>query len=623
MHHLAERRSVVNAAIFCILFFSVHIAFAQYADVSSSRIHEIAAMLPDEPHALGPPCRERAAWNSLANILKPEIDKAESLLGKPFPAWDDDAYMDYFKSGSRERGQAMLNARQSWLMPLLLAECTEGKGRFLPALTMVLNELATQKSWALPAHDVDQGYITGKRYFVELNSAQIGNMLATALALLGDRIPPQTRSQVMSALETRMFAPMRASYASGKGQTWLRVESNWNAVCLADVTGAALAVLDDKRDRALFLAAAEYYQQFYKNSFPEDGFEVEGIGYWNYGFSHYAILREELWQATKGKVDLFNDAKMQKAATFGQNIQMLPGVIAYFSDAHLGTQPDPALMDYIAQTFRSHPISIAGKSSPGTLAFKLITFFPSRSAVANLNDRSSESPLRSFYSEAGVLVARPKNTSGIAFTIKAAGDGPHNHNDIGSYAIGLGTAQPLGEPGGPAYYTAQTFSKDRFLSKLLNSYGHPVPVVDGHLQRNSLKVKAPILSTHFTDNEDSMTIDMTDAYDAPSLNHLRRQITYSRMGRGSVDIIDSYDVKESISVEEAITTHGHWKQVDASTLDFTANGETARVYITSPTRVTITPEKIEEYGNPFTRFALRAKIRSGEKIAIHIVPVAH
>lgn len=304
---------------------------------------------------------------------------------------------------------------------------------------------------------------------------------------------------------------------------------------------------------------------------------------------------------------------------------MLPGVIAYFSDAHFGSQPDPLLLAYIARTFNHQSVAVGAATNPveGTLALDLITFFPSHSAVSSLIADSNDSPLRTFYPVAGILVERPRDNAGLAFTIKAEGDGPHNHNDVGSYAIGLGSAQPAGEPGGPAYYTSQTFSKDRFLSKLLNSYGHPVPVVDGHLQRNSLKVKAPVLSTHFTENEDNMTIDMTDAYDAPALKHLQRQVSYSREGKGSVDIVDSYDVEGTIPVEEAITTHGQWKQVDASTLDFTANEETVRIRIVAPTGIRITSEKIDDYGISFTRVALKAQIRSGEKIAIHIAPVVH
>lgn len=599
-------------------------AQAQYADIQQARINEIASMIPDAPQALAPPCKDRAAWGPVAGTFTPEIGKATALLGKPFPSWSDDDYMDYYKSGSRQRGEAMLHSRDSWLQPLLLAECAEWKGRFLPALTMVLHELATQKSWSLPAHDVDQGYITGKRYFVELNSAQMGYMLATSLALLGDKLPAKTRAEVIDALETRMFRPMRASYTSGKGQTWLRVQSNWNAVCLAGVIGAALAVLPDRHDRTIFVAAAEYYQKFYKESFTADGFEVEGIGYWNYGFSNYAILREELWQSTKGQIDLFQDAKMQKVARFGRDIQMLPGVIAYFSDAHFGTQPDPELVKYIAHTFNDQlPQSQAMGTGNETLAFRLVRLFPSPSEVHEPSTNSDDSRLRTFYPVAGVLVDRPRGEKGLAFTIKGAGDGPHNHNDIGSYAIGLGTAQPVGDPGGPAFYTSQTFSKDRFLSKLLNSYGHPVPVIDGHLQRDSLKVKAPVIATHFTESEDSLSIDMTDAYDAPELKRLVRKITYSRLQNGSVDIADSYEVNGPTEIEEAITTHGQWKQVDSSTLDITLDGETVRATITAPAGLKITSENLKEYGVSFTRIALRIPVRSGDTIRMSFAQLSH
>lgn len=66
MHDLAKRRMVMNWLVFCGLFMSVHIASAQSVDVQPGRVDEIAAILPDVPHALAPPCSERAAWSPLA-----------------------------------------------------------------------------------------------------------------------------------------------------------------------------------------------------------------------------------------------------------------------------------------------------------------------------------------------------------------------------------------------------------------------------------------------------------------------------------------------------------------------------------------------------------------------------
>ena len=81
--------------------------------------------------------------------------------------------------------------------------------------------------------------------------------------------------------------------------------------------------------------------------------------------------------------------------------------------------------------------------------------------------------LRTDYGDAGVLLSRRRAGGDLAITIKAGGNGPHSHNDIGSYSIGLGTTQPVGDPGGPSFYTAETFSPKRLQSLLLNSYWAP------------------------------------------------------------------------------------------------------------------------------------------------------
>ena len=59
----------------------------------------------------------------------------------------------------------------------------------------------------------------------------------------------------MATMEQRIFAPLRESFHTGQGNGWLHAEMNWNPVCLAGPVGAALTVLPDRNDRALFAAA--------------------------------------------------------------------------------------------------------------------------------------------------------------------------------------------------------------------------------------------------------------------------------------------------------------------------------------------------------------------------------
>ena len=90
----------------------------------------------------------------------------------------------------------------------------------------------------------------------------------------------------------------------------------------------------------------------YLFSFKDSGYDEEGIGYWVYGFSNYEELREELWLATSGKIDLFDNPKARKAALFGFQFAMLPGVYAPFADAHFGSKPDPVLLATINRVFK-------------------------------------------------------------------------------------------------------------------------------------------------------------------------------------------------------------------------------------------------------------------------------
>src|SRR5581483_7740488 len=124
-----------------------------------------------------------------------------------------------------------------------------------------------------------------------------------------------------------------------KGEWWMTGTNNWNAVCLAGVT-SALGMIDDRKERAGFAAAAEYYSRNFISGFQDDGYCVEGGGYWAYGFGNFIQLRERLWQATDGKLDLFNSPKIRDIALYGLRIQMndhlvppLQGFIAaYTSD---------------------------------------------------------------------------------------------------------------------------------------------------------------------------------------------------------------------------------------------------------------------------------------------------
>jgi hypothetical protein len=218
-----------------------------------------------------------------------------------------------------------------------------------------------------------------------------------------------------------------------------------------------------------------------------------------------------------------------------------------------------------------------------------------------------EDPLRFYFDKAGVLACRPapQTDCQLGVAIKSDGNGSHSHNDVGSYAIAIGDDEPTGDPGGPKTYDNKTFGPERYTYKILNSYGHPVPVIAGKLQIDATKAKPVVLSTAFTKDRDEIKIDMAPAYNVPALKQLTRTMDYSRAGTGEVDMIDDVSYSSPSTFEDALITHGDWKQVDPKTVLLTLGQAKLWLTIEAPGGFTLKPEKIEELATPaFTRLGV-------------------
>jgi hypothetical protein len=603
----------------------------KYAELEAKRVQEIAGMLSAQPSGFGVPCSNRAAWTAKATALQSSITDAEQALTTPLPPFDPEGYLAFTKTGDRQPMERNLHARSGQLVPLVLAECVEYKGRFLPRIAEVLDSLVAQPSWTLSAHDAKLVNFNGTRYYVDLNAADMGDTFAETLYLLGNKIPADTRKRVAEGMEKHVFGPMRQSYLQGgdpadhSGNWWLYGDMNWNAVCLKGVTGAALAMLTGKEDRAMFVAAAEHYVQHYDNGFASDGYDTEGLGYWNYGFSHFVELRENLFRATKGKVDILANDKMEKVAMFGLQFPMLPNNSAPYGDAGRMPQADEHLVAMISRIFQlpqsaPAPLVSSGISHVGltSLAFDL---FPIKGDQLPAPKSVSGHALQTYYPDMGVLVSRPAPGQNFAVTIKAGGNTTHSHNDVGSYVLGMGKVQPVGDPGGPGFYNAATFGPQRLDFKLMNSFGHPVPEIGGKFQLDASKIKPAVLSHSLSDAEDRLTIDMTSAYDIPELKQVKRTLVHNRGGEGSVEVTDEFNLTKGTEIIESIPTHGTWEQLDAHTLLFKYDGAQVRATIDAAVPVTVSETKVDEYRNPFTRVEVHVPLAASGKVTMRFTPV--
>ena len=585
-----------------------------FADWGPPAVAQWQALLPGTPAGIGPACSDRAAWSApeVAQRSRSVLRAADALLDQPFPAWRDADYLEYAQQGTRPAGERMMNARKAWLYPLVLAECVQWQGRYLGAIAQVLGELNTQATWTWPAHDKGLRNFRAHDYEVDLLAADTAHDVAHSLYLLGDALPAPLRQQTRATLEARIFAPVRRSLLSGgKDHWWLHADHNWNAVCLKGVVGAALTVLPARQDRALFAAAGAHFIQNYIAGFGDDGYALEGPGYWNYGFSHFTLLRELLYQGSGGAVDLMDAPKVRRIARYGFGIEMLPGVIAAFGDAPRNVKPDATTLAYAHAVYGLGTVPglaelavdarQSGNAAP--LVEASLKLFGQVAPVAQAEAPLAQ-PLHTYFEQAGVLVSRPADGQKLAVSIKAGGNGNHSHNDIGSYSIGLGAEQPSGDPGATVY-SAKTFGPERYRIKGIGSFGHPVPLVADQVQRVATTVQPRVLRTQFSTQEDSIQIDLASAYAVPGLQTLTRSLWHDRRGLGSVTVEDRFAFGSPHSFETAVIALGPWQLRPDGQIELWQKSEHLLAQIQASAPYSVVDEAVDEEGLRFTRLALR------------------
>jgi len=532
----------------------------------AGRVREIAAMLPDRPTGLGRPITDRAAWGSpgIRENMGDVVATAERLMAEPVPEASDDLFLEFSKTGNRTRYQEVMAKRRARLDAFVLAECVENKGRFIQPFVDTLRTISKEATWLYPAHDPSLRNFKGETIDIDLGSVAVAWTLATADWVLGDKLPGEARTLSRQQLELRIFKPFKDMVEARRpANWWLTGKNNWNSVCLAGVTGSALALIESRDERAYYVVAAEALSKHFVSGIPADGYCTEGVGYWNYGFGNYILLAETVLQATGGKLDLLTGEHVKRIALYGLHIAIAPGVCPAFADCSVDARPSAFLVDYIARRW-GRPVP-PGLSEPRPWSSMPLYWVMACAFPNSVSDRPKpqQGALadRTWFDEGGVLIGRPtsRKECRLAAAMKGGNNAEqHNHNDVGSYLVVVDGRAVLIDPGSEVY-TRRTFSERRYESKVLNSFGHPVPIVAGKLQRPGPDARGRVLEMQFADSAETLVLDIKSAYDVPEIEKLERTFVYSREEEGSLTVTDEVVFSQPRTFGTALVTFGTWR----------------------------------------------------------------
>ncbi len=544
----------------------------------AERLNELREMLKPDPEGIGYDITRRDIWEAIGKneAFKDILSTAEKTLTNP----DADV----------------------GLTTLVYAECIENKGRFVPAIQESIKTICSRYTWVPEIHDHARSNRTGTEITADLQATAMAANLGTVYYWLGEKLDDPTRELIRSELKRRVFDPVR-KHSQGiyhGGMFWIWRENNWNAVCWSNVVIAAMSVLESDYERAFFLGAAENSIHYFTDSFFEDGYCQEGVGYWNYGFSNYVRFAEVVYKFTGGKIDWMTDPKIAKVSLFGYRNEILPAIYPVFGDCNQDVKPQENLQNYISRKYGlqlkewEKPMGVSAVHPSGLLDF--VWYFPNglENPLENYIEYEPD-PLRDWYSDGQMLICRPgdnkKNRIGAAMK---GGDNaaPHNHNDIGSFMVGVNGAFPVTDPGAASYRGGEAFLSDRYGSKILSSYGHNVPVVDRHLQIAGKEAESKVISLEFSDGKDILKLDLRNSYKIATLDlsdnfnldpvlKLERTFAYDRTGKGSFTLIDEVEYSRPSDFETALMTLGKFEIRADGTIIATDNGESLKITIDS------------------------------------------
>lgn len=612
---------VLCAATACVAATAVWAARPGEFDQVAPAAQAMAALLPKGGARIVPPYRDRAAWEAFARAHELDTKRilrwGEEALSKPIAPFPEARYRDFSTNGNRSRFQAENGARWNRLTRLAQAEWVEGKGRFLPALGETIETLAADPTWVLSAHDGNLANLLGRRITIDLASSNYGWQMAEILASFGEALPGEAYAKGVAAVRARILDPYLRMARTGEYDNWWALsDANWNPVCHAGVVGAALALPGvDDADRALVAGSARVLVRRFLKGFCDDGWTVEGPGYWGYGFGHFARLAETVRHATRGREDWLLWPEARKPAMATPMTRLCGDLWPPVADCAVDVRADGRLTDWLGARlgFPAEPPTVTNRIDfPDAWLFDPATL-PAAARARLAAQRPADLPPRTWLPDAQILIGRAPD--GMAYCAMGGDNGvPHNHNDCGTFLVARDGTPLLGDLGGEEY-TARTFSSRRYDSQLLNSYGHPVPRPAGALQAAGGKAAAKVLATDFTPAQDALTLDLAPAYpSAPGLKTLTRRFAWTRRGQAAaLTVEDRFAFEAPQTFETALTTWGEVTRTGPDTLRVALDGKAVDVRIAASAPWSLAEETLE--GNPLGR---RWKSLTPKRLAIRL-----
>ncbi|MEO8607921.1 MAG: heparinase II/III family protein [Chloroflexota bacterium] len=515
-----------------------------------------------------PTATDRAAWESLPTAQRKSlINWGEAALKTSWQALLATRFLEYARVGNRSNYEAENFGRRNKLIALALAECAEGKGRFVDEIANGVWLICEETYWGLPAHMHLQhsgpGLPDAAEPTVDLFAAETAAALAYIDYLLGDAldgVSPLIRPRVAAEIDHRILTPNLEREDWG----WMGFQSegrpnNWNPWINSNWLACVLFIERDPQRRLDAVAKIMRSLDYFIDPYPADGGCDEGPGYWMRAAGSLYECLEQLHQATDGQVNVFGESLIQEMGRFIYRVHIDEGYYINFADASAIVTPEAHLIYRYGQAIRDHDMTAFGawaaQMSPdggaggwGRPIESPMRWLRSIFSAAEIAQAEAYAPQPSdvWLPNIEVMAARDEARSGYGFYVAAKGghnNESHNHNDIGEFVV-YRNGLPLLIDAGVETYSRKTFSPQRYEIWTMQSVYHNLPTIDGVQQSSGEQYAARDVRYRAIKDQAEMVLDIAGAY--PAEVGLKSWLRTIRLLRGkSVTVEDQYELNHT------------------------------------------------------------------------------
>ncbi len=488
---------------------------------------------------------DRAGWEAVPEDLRtPIVQQAEADQKAGWNAVLATSFLEFKRNGNRSRYEAQSFGRHSQLERLVLAECLEGKGRFVDDIVNGVWLICEESFWGAPAHLYMQrtgpGLYDVTDPIIELFGAETGQLLAWTKYLVGaqlDQVSPLVNKRILLETERRILEPARIRndfwWMGFEKNTRTARLNNWTPWINSNLMVANLLLEEDPMLRVEETIRITLSLDAYLNQYWPDAGEEEGAGYFSASPMCYFEAVSMLDAATGKSTNILANPFIDAMARYILNAHISEDAYINYGDAHVHAGPEGSLLYRYGKAVHDEQLAAYGAYYAAKRSMTANRGAnEGRQRGVNLPSMSRALPLLleanelraakgadvlvrdSWYPNLGLVTARVEadSANGMYFAVLAANNGrSHSHNDTGSYII-YQDGQPVVIDVGVEAYTAKTFSPERYTIWTMQSAYHNLPTIGSVMQHDGVAYQAT--DRKFDSNNDRATysFNIAEAY---------------------------------------------------------------------------------------------------------------